>query len=313
MPADKAAPGNSVRGVYAAALTPLDADLGIDLDAFLAHCRWLIARGCDGLAVLGTTGEANSFTVEERIALIEALAASDIAPDCLLVGTGCASILDSAALTRRALAHGFARVLVLPPFYYKTVSDDGLFAAFAEIIEREGDDRLRLYLYHFPRMSGIGFSPALIARLLAAYPGTVAGLKDSSGDIGHARMLCREFPGFEVFAGSEALLVDILEAGGAGCIGAGINLTATPARRAFTAWRGADIAAARRAQAEVSAIRRILDDYPMIPALKATLARHAEAARWRHIRPPLVPLGPDAAAGLAGRLAAAGLDLAPAD
>ena len=184
----------NISGVLAAVLTPLNADLSPDLDRLLRHCRWLIDNGCDGLAVLGTTGEANSFSVDERIAILDGLAEAGIPGDRLLPGTGCCALTDSVSLTRRAVELGAAGVLMLPPFYYKDVSDAGLFATFAEIIERVGDSRLRIYLYHFPRMSAVPFSHALIEDLLKRYPDTVAGMKDSSGDLANMAGAARAFP-----------------------------------------------------------------------------------------------------------------------
>ena len=167
---------NGLGGVFAAVLTPQTADLSPDHDALAKHCRWLLDNGCDGLAVLGTTGEGNAFSVDERIAILEGLAEAGIAGETLLPGTGCCALSDTVRLTRRAVELGVAGVLVLPPFYYKNVSDEGLFAAYAEVIERIGDSRLKVYLYHFPQMSAVPLSLALIERLIKAYPDTVVGM-----------------------------------------------------------------------------------------------------------------------------------------
>ncbi|MEE8545160.1 MAG: dihydrodipicolinate synthase family protein [Alphaproteobacteria bacterium] len=293
-------------GVFAAALTPLRGDLSPDHGAMLGHYRWLLDHGCDGLAVLGTTGEANSFSVEERLAMIEALAASDIDPGRLLIGTGCCAIPDTVRLSRAALELGAAGVLMLPPFYYKNPSEDGLFAAFAEVVERLGDARLAVYVYHFPAMTGIDIGLGLLERLVAAYPGTVVGLKDSSGDWSHTEAVCRALPGFAVFAGSEQLLLPVLEAGGAGCISASVNVTCQLAAKLYARWREGDAVAL---QEDLSEVRLIIQGYPMIAALKRILAQTRGRSEWLNMRPPLTPLGPDQAAALLGALEGAGLVL----
>src|SRR6266545_1611608 len=168
-------------GVFAAVLTPFD-DTGAPDSATLAlHCRWLLTNGCDGLSILGTTGEGNSLTVDERLRLMEKLVEDGIPAQVLLPGTGCCAVPDSVRLTARAVHLGVSGVLLLPPFYYKSVSEEGVFAAIGEVIERVGDPRLRVYLYHFPQMTAVPFGPALIERLRARYPDTIAGMKDSSG------------------------------------------------------------------------------------------------------------------------------------
>lgn len=293
----------ALSGVFAAALTPLDADRAPDFAAMVAHCRWLLNHGCDGLGVLGTTGEANAFTREERIAILEALVGAGIPADVLLPGTGCCALPDTVALCRAAVDLGAPGVLVLPPFYYKNVSDDGLFAAFAEIVEQVGDDRLHVYLYHFPQMSGIPLGLALIERLLKAYPDSFAGIKDSSGDLDNMLRTIRAFPGFAVFSGSDAFLLAVLQAGGAGCITAVGNIAAFAAAEVQAAFRRGDSAAAERAQERLGRVRRIIAGYPMTAALKEIMAAHSGNDGWRRIRPPLSPLGPAEVAALHRALA----------
>src|SRR5436853_4892655 len=188
-------------GVLAPVLTPFRSDLSPDAARFVRHCRWLLAQGCAGLAVFGTTSEANSLSVEEREALLEQLLGEGIEAGRLLPGTGCCAISDTVRLTRAAVRAGCAGVLMLPPFYYKGVSDEGLFRAFAEVIERVGDARLRVYLYHIPPVAQVGFSGNLIGRLLAAYPRAIAGMKDSSGDWSNTKAMLDAFAarGFDVF------------------------------------------------------------------------------------------------------------------
>src|ERR671910_603065 len=214
-----------LKGVLAAVLTPMDEDLNPDHRAFAAHCHRLLEAGCHGLSVFGTTGEANSLSVDERLAALEALVESGVPPEKLLPGTGSCALTDTVRLSRAALEAGTAGALVLPPFYYKDVGDDGLFRFFAEVVERVGDDRLRLYLYHIPQMTGVDLGLPLISRLIDAYPGTIVGTKDSSSDRKRIMTLCREFPDFSVLAGTETLLLETLGSGCEGCISATGNVT----------------------------------------------------------------------------------------
>lgn len=277
-----------MKGVVAAVLTPMRADLSVDRAAFAAHCRRLLDEGAHGLGIFGTTGEANSLSVGERIEAWEALVADGVPADVLLPGTGACALPDAVKLTQEALAVGARAVLALPPFYYKGVSDDGLFRFFAELIERVGDERLRLFLYHIPPMAQVGFSPALIARLLDAYPGTVAGTKDSEGDPARVERICREFPQLTVFAGSEALLLDTLRWGGAGCISATVNVLAREARAVYDAFQAGEDATTL--QAELTQARRVVEGQPLIPALKAIMRARTGDDGWRNLRPPLEPL-----------------------
>ena len=301
---------NTAEGVFAAALTPMNEDLSADHAEMARHCRWLLDNGCDGLAVLGTTGEANSFSIDERLAILDALIDAGIPARALIPGTGCCALPDTVRLTRHAIGYGTAGVLLLPPFYYKNVSDDGLFAYFAEAIERIGDERLRVYLYHFPQMSAVPFSHELIGRLLTAYPGTVVGLKDSSGDLDHMTSLARDFPGFKVFAGTERFLLPMLKAGGAGCITAGANVLGSVIGKLYGLWRTkGDDKETEGAQARVTELRLTLERFPMIPAMKQILAGHTNKPGWATVRPPLTRLDPGKAAELAATVEEAGLTL----
>lgn len=288
-----------MHGVLAAALTPMRDDLGVDRAAFAGHCRRLLDAGCHGLAVFGTTGEANSLSAGERIDACAELVADGVPAHALLPGTGACALPDAVTLTRAALELGTAGVLVLPPFYYKDVPDDGLFRFFAELIERVGDPNLRLYLYHYPRLAGAGFGLALLERLVSAYPGVVAGTKDSAGDADRIERVCRELPELEVFAGSESLLLDTLGWGGAGCISATCNVTAPLAREVcdlHEAGRGEE---ARAAQIRLAAVRGAFEGHPMIPALKGLMAELEDDPAWLALRPPLAVPDPELARTLA--------------
>ncbi len=289
------------RGVFAAALTPLRPDRAPNLAAYLRHARWLLDRGCDGLGVLGTTGEANSLTVEQRLGLIEAVAEA-LPPDRLLVGTGSCSLGDAVRLTRACLDAGLRHVLMLPPFYYKPVDEDGLFGFFAAVIEAAGDPELRLFLYNFPRLTGVPLSLALYARLRRAYGPVIAGTKDSSGVWPDIERTCRELPDFVTFAGTESYLLATLRAGGAGCISATANLTAPLCRAVYRAWHTGDQARADALQNRLTTVRQALEGAPTIAALKALMRQRTGEAVWDTILPPLLPLGAEQASALAGRL-----------
>ncbi len=299
----EAAPQQSRRlcGVLAPVLTPFGPDLSPDDGRLARHCRWLLGQGCSGLAVFGTTSEANSLSVDERERLLDRLLADGLDPGRLVPGTGCCALTDTVRLTRHAVRAGCAGVLVLPPFYYKGVSDDGLFRSFAEVIERVGDSRLRMYLYHIPPVAQVGIGPQLIERLLRAYAGVVVGIKDSSGDWNNTRTLLDAFAGsgFDVFAGSEKFLLANLRHGGAGCITATGNVNPAAIDRLFREWRSSR---ADELQQELNALRGAVERLPVIAALKEIVAHHAGDPAWRTVRPPLVALAPAQADALLAEL-----------
>jgi 4-hydroxy-tetrahydrodipicolinate synthase len=287
------------RGVFCAALTPLTAELAPDPARFTAHCRRLLEEGCDGIALLGTTGEANSFSTGERQALLEAAVGAGIAPDRLLPGTGVAALTETVALTRHALSLGVATVVMLPPFYYKGVSDDGLFAAYAEVVERVGDPRLRVVLYHIPQVSAVPITVPVIERLRARYPGTFTGIKDSAGDLAHMEALVERFPGLTVLAGADPLMLPLLRRGGAGCITATSNLVAADLAFVFRHFadptRAAEVEAA---QARIVGARNRASHFAQMASLKVLLARRTGDEGWRRMRPPLLPLSEAEASAL---------------
>jgi len=291
--------GEGFRGIFAASLTPQHDDLRIDHDALAAHGHWLLDNGCDGLALFGTTGEATAFSVAERLEALEAVLDAGLPAHRLLVGTGCCAVPDTVTLTRHAVQHGAGGVLLLPPFYYKDVSDDGVFAALDQVIQRVGEAALRVYLYHIPRMTAVPFSHALVERLLTAYPEIVVGMKDSSGDGEHLRRMIEAFPGLSVFSGTERHLLGALQAGGAGCITATMNVTCPLAGQIFAHWRHDDV---RPLQFQMGMLRETIESYPVIPALKRIMATWTGQSGWLNLRPPLMPLDDAAAATLLAAL-----------
>lgn len=282
------ADGEVPHGVLAAVLTPMRDDLEVDQPAFSAHCHRLLESGCHGLGVFGTTGEANSLSVQERLDALDALVADGVPAAALLPGVGACALPDAVRLSRRALELGVGGTLALPPFYYKDVSDDGLFRFFAELIERVADDRLRLFLYHVPPVAHVGFSISLIERLVGAYPGVIAGTKESGGDVDRIEQLCNQFPQLAIFAGTERFLLDTLRWGGAGCISATCNVTSGLAREVYDLHAAGRESEADDKQAQLTAVRAELEAQPLIPTLKGLLAEAGGNDAWRNLRPPLV-------------------------
>lgn len=281
-------------GVFSAALTPLDAELAPDHARFVAHCRYLLDEGCDGIAMLGTTGEANSFSVSERTALLEATIAGGIKPDQLLPGTGVAAFTDTITLTRHALSVGVETVVMLPPFYYKNVSDDGIYATYSEIVQRIGDARLKIVLYHYPQMSAQPISHALIARLRKDYPAIFTGIKDSSADFANMTAMVERFPGFSVLGGADALLLSLLRKGGGGCITATSNIVARSLAYVCKHFRDSDDdPALKAAQARIVRARELVTRFPQMASLKALTASRTGHAGWQRLRPPLESLTPE--------------------
>ncbi len=280
---------HKLAGIYSPVLTPFKTDLSPDTRQFVRHCQWLVKSEV-GLAVFGTNSEANSLSVGERRGLLDALLAEGVPAARLMPGTGCCSITDSVELTRHATAAGVGGVLMLPPFYYKGVSDEGLFRNYSEIIQRVGDSRLRIYLYHIPPVAQVPISLGLIERLLKAYPTAIAGIKDSSGDWNNTEAMLRQFQpeGFDVFAGSEVFLLRTLRGGGAGCITATGNVNPAPMVKLYQSWQGPQ---ADAQQAALDLTRAAFQKYPMIPAMKAAVAKYSKTPSWRTVRPPLVELG----------------------
>ena len=293
-----------IRGVLSPVVTPFKADLSPDPERFVKQCRWLLSQDV-GLAVFGTNSEANSLSTDEKVDLLDRLVGAGVDPARMMPGTGCCALTDSVRLTAHAMKLGCGGALMLPPFYYKSVSDDGLFRNFAEIIERVGDRRLRIYLYHIPPVSQVAITLPLIERLLKAYPGIIAGAKDSSGDWNNTKAYIDNFAGqgFDVFPGSETFLLQGMRAGGLGCISATANVNPGAIARLFATWQAAD---ADKQQERLNEIRGIFARNPMIPALKAAIAHYGGDAAWATVRPPLVELTQEQKASLAADLDKAG-------
>lgn len=297
-------------GVNAAVLTPMHADLSVDLDRMARHCHWLLANGCNGLGILGTTGEANSLGVAERIAVMEGLIARGVPAGVLLPGAGTPALTDTVLLTRRAAELGCRGALLLPPFFYKNPSEDGLFAYFSEVATRVGGD-IKLFLYHFPAQSAVPVTVPLLARLLHAFPGVFKGVKDSSGDIANTLSYVENFAaqGFEVYCGDDGALHRLLNAGGAGCITAASNVGSSVSSVVYANW---NTPAGEAAQVTLSAIRKAVTSAPLISGLKSLIARHTGDAAWTRIRPPHMRLSAAAETALFAAFDSCGVTLPPA-
>ena len=294
-------------GVLPAVLTPFDANLEPDGARLASLCLSLLDEGCDGLLVFGTTGQGNSLTVAERRDLIEDLVKAGVPAGRLMVGAGACAVGDAVALSRAALEAGAGAVLLLPPFYYKEPSVDGLLAFYTDVIDKVGSEKLRVYLYHIPPVSHVGLPFELVERLMKLFPTTVVGLKDSAGDWNHTEALLRGFKDFSTFAGSEKYLLDTLRLGGAGCISAVANVLAGPIAQVARLWRdGAPEEEVAAAQAATAYLREKLKGVPLIPTLHAIHAHYRGDEGFRYVRPPFLPQRPEETARILAELEAAG-------
>ena len=278
-------PGSAIRGVLSPVVTPFTKTLEPDADRLTQHCQWLVDSNV-GLAVFGTNSEANSLSMNEKRRLLDHLIGAGLPAGKMMPGTGSCALSDAVELTQAAVAHNCAGVLMLPPFYYKGVSDDGLYSFYSELIQKIGDSKLRVYLYHIPQVSNVPITYALIERLLKEYPGTIAGIKDSSGEWSNTLGMLEQFQpqGFDVFSGSETFLLETLRRGGAGCISATANVNPARIAELFEKFEDAD---AEQAQSKLDAVRSQFDGYVMIAAMKAVIAHHKKDEDWTRVRPPL--------------------------
>src|SRR5213592_4755697 len=308
-----------IRGVLAPVVTPFKTDLAPDNQRFIAHCKWLLSQNC-GLAVFGTNSEANSLSMEERAMLLDELVAAGVDPSRMMPGTGCCSIMETVKLTAQAVVHGCAGVLMLPPFYYKDVSEEGLYRYFGEVVQRVGDARLKIYLYHIPPVAVVGITTGLVERLLAAYPNAIAGIKDSSGDWNNTKTFLDAFAvragravstagaarTFDVFVGSESFLLANMRNGGVGTISATANVNPAAIHKLYRQWNTADDADnADQQQSKLNVVREVFTSrkFPsMIAALKQAIAIYANDPEWTRVRPPLVELTTEQAKLLAADL-----------
>ena len=293
-------------GVLAPVITPFKEDLSPDAQRLAAHCQWLVNQGV-GLAVFGTNSEANSLSIDEKIDLLDQLIASGVDPALMMPGTGSCSLTDCVRLTAHAVKRGCAGSLMLPPFYFKPVSEDGLFAFYAEVIERVASPDLKIYLYHIPAFTGVPIVVPLIDRLVKSYPENIVGIKDSSGDWENTKAYnAGGWPDFRVFCGSESLLLQNLQHGGAGCISATANVDPAAIKALYNNWQTAD---AEKMQQQLNPVRNIFQSFPMIPALKAATSLYSDDPNWRRVRPPIMTMSDDQVSEMQSQLEALGFDM----
>lgn len=295
-----------LRGVIAATATPVLPDYTPDLDRLLPHLRHLLENGCDAINLLGTTGEANAFSLRQRLAIMRAVKEGGLPLDRFMVGTGVCSLDETVGLTQAAADLGFAGSLVLPPFFYPGIEPAGLLLYVDELVKRLRPGSLALYLYHIPQNTGVPWTADVVAQLASRHEGLLRGLKDSSGELSYSRSIVAVAPGLDVFPSSEAVLATADDDGFAGCISATTNLTATDSQ---TAWSGRGTEAGRAAGARAAEQRAVLGRQALVASVKAALGLRYNSPEWSRICPPLLPRSPEQAQALGQELAAAGLDL----
>lgn len=282
---------HAIQGVHCAAATPVTPDGKPNLELFTEHCKCLLDEGCHGIAMLGTTGEANSFGIRDRQALLDAAIDGGVPANTLLPGTSSPSVADTLELTRHALAAGAKGVVLLPPYYYKGVSDEGLYRFYSRVIEGVGSDAMRMVFYHIPQVTQIPISHDLIERLMTAFPGIVCAIKDSSGDLDNMKAMIERFPDLAVLSGADPLMLPLLQMGGAGCITATSNLRSDALRVVWDGWKDpakADEVAA--AQDRINGWRTLTNRYVQLPTVKTMLAQSRRDLGWLNLMPPLVEL-----------------------
>jgi len=297
-----------LNGVYSASLTPLTASFEPNLPVLVRHAQWLLESGSDGVALLGSTGEANSLTIEQRLAIIE-LSAKELPPDRLMMGTGSCALQDAVHLTKASIDAGVYAVLLLPPFYYKPQSDKSVLRFFSELISSVDDTRLRIIFYNFPKLSGYNFSVKILQELKQRFGDIATGIKDSSGDWGNMLNVAQNVPDFMVYAGTETFLLEILREGGVGCISATANLTAPECQRVYQAWKNNKQKVAEQAQMELSELRKTLENFPFVSELKSLFASQTNAEEWGNMLPPFTPILDKQVGELTEQIKGLGLDL----
>jgi 4-hydroxy-tetrahydrodipicolinate synthase len=296
-------------GVITPILTPFNDDLSLAPELYCAHAHWMLGQGIHTISPFGTTGEALSMSARERMDAVDVLINDGIDPACLMPGAGLCNLSDTLMLCRHAMERGCAAVMTLPPFFYKNASDDGLYAYFDRLVETINSPGLKICMYHIPPMAGIGFSPGLAGRLATDFPDTVVAYKDSSGDFENTKSVIEAAPGIAVFPGSETFLLPGLEQGGAGCISATCNINPAAIRRVFDIATSALEGDLESAGEKMLSVRKRVEGYAPIPAMKGLLARVRGDTRWANVRPPLLPASPEASDQLFEALEAHNPDL----
>ena len=295
-------------GVYTASLTPLFDSFEPNIPALIRHAQWLLEEGSDGVALLGSTGESNSMTVEQRQSIIEQ-SALELPPDRLMMGTGSCALQDAVRLTQASVNAGVLSVLVLPPFYYKPQSEESVLTFFTLLVEAVDNPNLRIIFYNFPQLSGYNFSIKILQELKLRFGDIAAGIKDSSGDWNNMLDIVQNVPDLMVYTGTETLLLDILREGGAGSITATANLIAPECQHVFQAWKNGRSEAADQAQKHLTALRIAFESYSFVSEMKSLLAAQTNSEEWNHMLPPFAQLPDEQVEELTEQIKVLGLDL----
>tara|TARA_Y100001970_G_scaffold288535_1_gene416131 strand:+ start:821 stop:1747 length:927 start_codon:yes stop_codon:yes gene_type:complete len=278
-----------INGVYAASLTPLTSKLEPNIPELIDHVLWLLDSGADGVALLGSTGEANSMTLEQRLSIIKK-SANKLPKQKLIIGTGSCALGEAIKLTQTCIDEGFLSVLLLPPFYYKPQSDENILRFFSELISIVNEPKLRIIFYNFPKLTGYNFSLNILKEFKKEFGNISAGIKDSSGDWSNIVNLVNNIPDFKVYAGNEKFLLDTLKIGGSGCISASANLTAINCGRVFKAWKNKKNKKAMEDQQSLSILRGVLENHSFVSGLKSLFASKSNVEGWENMLPPFSPL-----------------------
>ena len=295
-------------GIYTASLTPLFDSFEPNIPALIRHAQWLLEEGSDGVALLGSTGESNSMTVEQRQSIIEQ-SALELPPDRLMMGTGSCALQDAVRLTQASVNAGVFSVLVLPPFYYKPQSEEIVLSFFSLLVEAVDNPNLRIIFYNFPQLSGYNFSIKILQELKLRFGDIAAGIKDSSGDWNNMLDMVQNVPDLMVYTGTETLLLDILRKGGAGSITATANLIAPECQHVFQAWKNGRSEAADQAQKHLTALRIAFESYSFVSEMKSLLAAQTNSEEWNHMLPPFAQLPDEQVEELTEQIKVLGLDL----
>ena len=295
-------------GIYTASLTPLTSSYETNLPALVSHVEQLFESGSDGVAILGSTGEANSLTIEQRLDIIS-YCGRTLAPERLMMGTGSCALQDAIRLTQASIEAGVFSVLVIPPFYYKPQSDESVIRYYSELISSVDDSRLRIIFYNFPKLSGYNFSTEILQEFKERFGDIAAGIKDSSGNWQNMLSITKNVPNFMVYSGTETLLLNILREGGAGCITASANLLAPECQLVYQAWRNDQQNTAEQVQKELNVLRKALESYQFVSELKGLMALHTGSEHWQEMLPPFIPLLPSQVRELSEKINDLGLNL----
>ena len=295
-------------GIYTASLTPLTSSYEPNLPALVSHVEQLFESGSDGVAILGSTGEANSLTIEQRLDIIS-YCGRTLAPERLMMGTGSCALQDAIRLTQASIEAGVFSVLVIPPFYYKPQSDESVIRYYSELISSVDDSRLRIIFYNFPKLSGYNFSTEILQEFKERFGDIAAGIKDSSGNWENMLSITKNVPNFMVYSGTETLLLNILREGGAGCITASANLLAPECQLVYQAWRNDQQNTAEQIQKELTVLRKALESYQFVSELKGLMAEHTGSEHWQEMLPPFIPLLPSQVRELSEKINDLGLNL----